>query len=247
MTRVKICGCMKVPDAVAAKDAGADFIGIMFAPGSRRRISIEEAQAIVEAVGPSLREIEVDSPPPLRHGSADDTSEWFRHGAEALDALLARKRPLTVGVFEDQSSEDVNAIADDVGLDLIQLSGRESWSDCLLANRQVVKAIEPLASIEPGTAIACLIDASRGRGIEADRESAAAIASRMPVWLAGGLTPDNVVDVLRDVRPWAVDVSSGVETDGAKDAAKVRDFVRAAKEAMSIIEGGMGWQYRRRP
>jgi phosphoribosylanthranilate isomerase len=102
----------------------------------------------------------------------------------------------------------------------------------------VVKAFEPLASIEPGTAIACLIDASRGRGIEADRESAAAIASRMPVWLAGGLTPDNVVDVLRDVRPWAVDVSSGVETDGAKDAAKVRDFVRAAKEATSTTEGG---------
>jgi phosphoribosylanthranilate isomerase len=237
MTRVKICGCMSVDDALTAKDAGADFIGIMFAANSRRRVSIEEAQAIVEAVGPPLGDLEVESPPPLRHGAEGDVSEWFRQGAEALDALLARKRPLTVGVFEDQALEDVNTVADEVGLDLIQLSGRESWSDCLLANRQVIKAMDPRGDAEPGTAIACLLDVSRGRGIAADRPAASAHSARMPVWLAGGLTPENVVDALRDVRPWAVDVSSGVETDGAKDAAKIRDFVRAAKEATSVIEG----------
>jgi phosphoribosylanthranilate isomerase len=238
MTRVKICGCMSVEGALVAKDAGADFIGIMFAPDSRRRMSIEDAQSIVEAVGPPLREMEVDSPPPLRHSAEGNASAWFRHGADALDALLERKRPLTVGVFEDQSMEDVNTIADDVGLDLIQLSGQESWADCLLANRQVIKAVDPRASIEPGTAIACLLDVSRGRGIAADRESAADIASRMPVWLAGGLTPENVVAALREVRPWAVDVSSGVETEGAKDPAKIGAFVGAAKGATSIIKGG---------
>jgi phosphoribosylanthranilate isomerase len=230
---------MCVDDALAAKRAGADFIGIMFAPGSRRRLSIEDAQAIVEGLGPSLRAIEQETPPPLRHGAEGDVAAWFQHGAMALDALLVRKRPLTVGVFEDQSLEEVNTIADEAGLDLIQLSGRESWSDCLMANRQVIKAIDGSSgeTIVSGTAIACLLDTSRGRGIEADRQTAAAIATHMPVWLAGGLTPDNVVEALHAVRPWAVDVSSGVETGGAKDPEKIGLFIRAARGATSVIEG----------
>ena len=241
MTRVKICGCMRVEDALVAKEAGADFVGLNFAPGSRRRVSIEEAQSIVEAVGRPLRELEQDEPPPTHHGPEGDTVEWFRHGAEALDRLLARKRPLTVGVFEDQPMEEVDTIADECGLDLIQLSGRESWGECLVANRQVIKAIDVppgatsdgvLAGVEPGSAIACLLDISRGRGIEVDREIAANVAARMPVWLAGGLTPENVSEVVRTVRPWAVDVSSGVETDGAKDARKIRAFVESARVAV---------------
>jgi phosphoribosylanthranilate isomerase len=235
MTRVKICGCMCIDDALAAKDAGADFVGLMFAPNSRRRLDIEEAQAIVAALGRPLREIEQPEPPPLYHGPEGDAVEWFRHGAEALDRLLARKRPLTVGVFEDQSMEEVNTIADEAGLDLVQLSGRESWADCLMANRQVIKAVEARTSvsdaldgIEAGTAIACLLDTSRGRGIELDRDVAVDVAARMPVWLAGGLMPETVGDIIRRVRPWAVDVSSGVETDGAKDADKIRAFIQAA-------------------
>jgi phosphoribosylanthranilate isomerase len=243
MTRIKICGCMRVEDAVVAKEAGADFIGIMFAPGSRRCVAVEEAQAIVEAVGLPLRELEQDEPPPLRHGAEGDAVAWFSHGAEALDRLLARKRPLTVGVFEDQPMEEVDTIADECGLDLIQLSGHESWGDCLLANRQVIKAVEVppdvtseevFAGLETGSAIAVLLDISRGRGIQIDREIAAEVAGIMPVWLAGGLTPENVSEIVRDVRPWAVDVSSGVETDGAKDAAKIRAFVEAAREAIEV-------------
>ena len=237
MTRVKICGCMRVEDALAAKEAGADFVGLMFAPGSRRRLSIEEGQAIVGALGAPLRDLEQSEPPPTHHAPEGDAAEWFRHGAEALERLLERKRPLTVGIFEDQSLEEVNTIADECGLDLIQLSGGESWADCLLAVRQVVKAIEMpsgasgddvVAGMEAGTAVACLLDASRGQGIAVDRAVAAAVAARLPVWLAGGLTPDNVSDAVREVRPWAVDVSSGVETDGAKDAAKIHAFVEAA-------------------
>jgi anthranilate synthase/indole-3-glycerol phosphate synthase/phosphoribosylanthranilate isomerase len=239
MTRVKICGCMTVDDVLVAKDTGADFVGIMFAPRSRRRVSIEDAQAIVDAVGPPLGAIEQESPPPLRHGVEGDPATWYGHGADALERLLARKQPLTVGVFEDQPIEEVNTIADETGLDLIQLSGSESWATCLLANRQVIKAFDRYSgdSIVSGTAIACLLDTSRGRGIELDRAWAADVASRMPVWLAGGLTPENVVEVLREVRPWAVDVSSGVETDGVKDAEKIRAFVNAAREATSVIEG----------
>ena len=227
---------MRAEDALAAKEAGADFVGLVFAPGSRRRLSIAEARAIVAALGPPLRD-----PPPCDLGPDGDAVEWFRHGAEALERLLAGRRPLTVGVFEDQSLEEVNAIADECGLDLIQLSGRESWADCQLASRPVVKAVDVapdatgddvVAGLQAGTAIACLLDVSRGQGIAVDPATAAAVAARLPVWLAGGLAPESVSDVVRRVRPWAVDVSSGVETDGAKDAAKIRAFTLAAKGAL---------------
>ncbi len=239
MTRVKICGCMRPEDALAAKEAGADFIGLMFAPESRRRLSIEQAQAVIAALGTPLSA----DRPELNRAFEGDAIAWFRHGAEALDRLLARKRPLTVGIFEDQTLDEANAIADECGLDLIQLSGRpsrEGWADCLRANRPVIKTIEPSPSdgsdgiidgLVPGTAVACLLDVSHGRGVAVDRAQAAALAARLPVWLAGGLTPENVSDAVREVRPWAVDVSSGVETDGAKDAAKIHAFVQAAKGA----------------
>lgn len=244
MTRVKICGLMRVDDALAAREAGADFVGLVFAPDSRRRLSIEEAQEIVGVLGPPLREVEEADPPPLHRAPESGVAEWFRHGAEALERLLARKRPLTVGVFEDQPLEEVDTIADEVGLDLIQLSGRESWGDCLLANRQVIKAIappsgtDPLAELEAGSAIACMLDVSRGRGIAADRAIAAALAARLPLWLAGGLTPENVSDAVLEVHPWAVDVSSGVETDGVKDAGKIRAFVAAVRGAVVTHRGG---------
>jgi len=239
---------MRVEDALAAKEAGADFIGLVFAPDSRRRLDLEEAQAIVEALGLPLRELEQAAPPPLTHGPEGGVAEWFRHAADALDRLLARKRPLAVGVFENQSLEEVNTIADEVGLDLIQLSGHESWSDCLLANRQVIKAVdvppaaragEVIATFQAGTAIACLLDVSRGQGVAVDRAVATAVAARLPVWLAGGLAPENVAEAIRDVRPWAVDVSSGVETGGAKDAAKIRKFIESAREALSTSQRRM--------
>ena len=239
MTRVKICGCMRVEDALAAKEAGADFIGLVFAPDSRRRLPIEQARAIVQALGAPLREVE--PPPPADRGVENDVAAWFRHGAETLERLLSHKRPLTVGIFEDQSLAEINAIAEQCGLDLVQLSGRESWADCRLANRPVVKAIEApnsaaadavVASLETGSAVACMLDGSRGHGIAADHAVAAEIAARLPLWLAGGLTPENVSDAVRAVRPWAVDVSSGVETDGAKDPEKIRAFVAAARMAV---------------
>ena len=236
MTRVKICGCMRPEDALAAMEAGADFIGLVFAPESRRRLSIEQAQAVIAALGTPLSADRLE----LNRAFEGDAIAWFRHGAEALDRLLARKRPLAVGIFEDQTLDEANAIADECGLDLIQLSGHEAWADCLRANRPVVKAVELspgdasdgiIDGFVPGTAVACLLDGSCGRGVEVDRGQAAALAARLPVWLAGGLTPENVSDAVREVQPWAVDVSSGVETGGAKDAAKIHAFVQAAKGA----------------
>jgi phosphoribosylanthranilate isomerase len=240
VTRVKICGCMKVADAIAAAEAGADFIGIMFAERSRRRVSPEEAALIVRAVGTPLREMDQADPPPAHPGRFESKEAWFAKGADALDRLLARKRPLVVGVFENQDIERINETADESGIDLIQLSGDEPWSDALLANRQVIKVVgqrtgrtaaEIEAGIEPGTAIAVMFDPSSGTGTVGDWTIAAEIASSVRLWLAGGLSPDNAADAIRIVRPWAVDVSSGVETDGAKDAAKMAQFVRAVREA----------------
>jgi len=238
MTRVKICGCMRVEDAVAAADAGADFIGIIFAD-SRRRVEIDEAARIAAAVGAPLRDIEQDEPPPHASPHADaGAAAWFARGAVALDRLLARKRPLVVGVFEDQAADEVNEVADEVGLDLVQFSGHEPWGDCLLANRQVIKVVRPAAgnariepAIEAGSAIAVMLDASRGTGAAADRDAARRLACEVPLWLAGGLAPDTVAAAIREVRPWCVDVSTGVETAGSKDAAKIAAFVRAVREA----------------
>jgi phosphoribosylanthranilate isomerase len=228
---------MRVADAVAALEAGADFVGVNFT-NSRRRVSVEEAAVISASVGSPLRDLGQDEPPPLHPGRFDSVESWFSHGAEALERLLQRKRPLVVGVFEDQSINDVNEIAEEAGLDLVQLSGEEPWTDCLLATRQAIKAIRPrqgepvedlLGRLESGAALAFMLDPSRGRGERADLELARELGARMPFWLAGGLNADNVSAAIVSARPWAVDVASGVETDGAKDPAKIAAFVAAAK------------------
>lgn len=229
---------MCIADAVAAADAGADFIGVMFAE-SRRRLTPAQAASIVAALGSPLRDLEHDTPPPLHPGSFSSIDDWFAHGAEALDRLLAGKRPLVVGVFEDQPIDEVNQIAEESGIDLIQLSGDEPWSDCLLANRQAIKALrtqpettaaDVLSRIEAGAALAVMLDSSRGTGREGNWETARDVAARIPLWLAGGLTPENVAAAIAMVRPWCVDVSSGVESSGAKDPAKIAAFVLAATE-----------------
>jgi len=218
----------------------------MFAE-SRRRVSVEEAAEIVRALGPPLLASDVASPPtPAASGGADDLRAWFEHGAAALERMLARKRPLTVGVFAGNDPDEINDIADESGVDLIQLSGGEAWETCLLANRQVIKSVaigpqdtveDALARIRGGSALAVLLDRAEagaygGTGKAFDWGVAAAVAAAMPAWLAGGLTPENVAAAVARVRPWCVDVSSGVETDGVKDAAKIQAFVQAAKGAV---------------
>jgi len=241
MMRVKICGVMRAEDALVAAEAGADFIGLVFA-ASPRRLSTAQAGEIVRALGSPLRDA---ATAPLRQPEAASPADWFRRAAQALEGLLERKRPLTVGVFADMDFETVNSIADECGVDLIQLSGGESWHDCVLANRQVIKAVHVgegasadsvLAGIEAGAAVACLLDpqvagARGGTGQRLDWEVAARVARELPIILAGGLTPDNVAEAVRTVRPWAVDVSSGVEREGVKDGDRIRAFVAAAKEA----------------
>ena len=245
MTRVKICGCRSVEVALAAAEAGADFVGLMFAPSSKRRIDLEDASEIVRALGTPLSELEMQMPPAAFRTDVTGLGPWFQHGASALERLLEHKRPLTVGVFAGKDQDEINEIVDECGIDLIQLSGGEPWGACLLANRQVIKAVHvgveddaasAMKRMETGGAMAVLLDKAHaaafgGKGEAFDWSVATAIAAEMPVWLAGGLTVDTVAEAIRSVHPWAVDVSSGVETDGAKDIVKIRAFVAAAKSA----------------
>ena len=220
MTLVKICGLREPAHALTAAEAGADFIGLVFAE-SRRQVSVEQARAIVCALGE-----------PLAAAGG---------GAAHIEALLRRKRPLVVGVFAGADADAVNRTADAVGLDLVQLSGGEPWEMCEKLSRPVLKAVkvkdgasaeEVIAGTGPGAVP--LLDthaegALGGTGRAFDWAVAAEVARRFPVVLAGGLTPDNVGEAIRRVGPFGVDVCSGVRTDGALDRHKLAGFVAAVR------------------
>ena len=245
MTLVKICGNRTPADVLTAAEAGADFVGIVFAESSRR-VDVDEAQAMVRALGRPLAEHEFELPPPARPHIREEVDEWFRHGSQVIEAYLEVKRPLTVGVFADQPIEEVNELAAEAGVDLVQLSGDESWECCLLLAKQAIQVLhvspldspsDPMDYVEPGFALALMLDAAHGPyrgggGKPFDWEVARLVAERMPVFLAGGLTPENVGEAVRRVRPWSVDVSSGTERDGRKDHERVREFVRAVRSAV---------------
>jgi len=218
VTKVKICGLSEVEHVVAAGEAGADFVGMLFAP-SKRQVTPEKAGQLAEAVH------SLDSPPAL------------------------------VGVFVNLPAEEVNRIAEDCRLDLVQLSGDETWEYCLEIERPVIKTIhiaegqtagEVIAEIEHGYGIfqgkdiTCHLDthtddAYGGTGQSFSRQVAAGVAARLPVIIAGGLTPDNVGKLVSEIHPWGVDVSSGVESDGKKDISKIKEFI---DEVKAVAGGG---------
>ena len=212
MTKVKVCGLSEIEHALAAGKAGADFLGLVFAP-SKRRVSLEKALSLVEAVH-SLR-----------------------------------PRPAIVGVFVNSPVQEVNQIADSCQLDLVQLSGDETQEYCQQIERPVIKAIhvsrgwsaeELLAHLEnsqlrPGSRSPIyLLDTlvkhqHGGTGQSFAWEIAREATAKFPVIIAGGLHPKNVDQVVARLRPWGVDVSSGVETDGVKDVEKIRCFIKAVR------------------
>ena len=213
MTRVKICGLSEVEHALAAAKAGADFIGMVLAP-SNRQLSAEKASQIVGA-------IQNISP-----------------------------RPETVGVFVNSPIGEVNRIADYCHLDWVQLSGDEGWDYCQQIERPLIKAIHVSATtkiseiaerIATGHQLSlyrklvCLLDSKvenmyGGTGQTYEWQLVKEISARFPVIIAGGLNPANVSQLLKEVNPWGVDVSSGVESKGRKDIAKIVAFIEAVRE-----------------
>lgn len=240
---VKICGIKDPEMALHTKAAGADFIGLVFADKSKRRVSVEEARQIVAAVRKG------STAKPLARAVASDSSDapqWFASNAQAVSRYLRAggRVPLVVGVFADQDMDEVNQIAEQVDLDVIQLSGMEGFEVAKRACRPCIKAVhvgddgKGAAAIEAGKAEMVLLDTKGkggergGTGVAFDWDVARKVqqADGVPLFLAGGLTVANIADAVAQVAPWAVDVSSGVEAEpGVKDEAKIRDFVKRAK------------------
>lgn len=212
MTRVKICGIRDEVHALAAVEAGADFVGLVLAPSSRR-VSVTRACQIAKAVKASSAKTQV------------------------------------VGVFVNTPAGQVNEIANHCLLDWVQLSGDESWDYCLQIERPIIKAIhvgtQSLFELDNSLSMASQLLSSRGfialldthvegryggSGKSFNWDLARELARKFPIMVAGGLKPENVASLIQKARPWGVDVSSGVETAGEKDIAKIRAFIAAVKK-----------------
>ena len=203
-TQVKICGVTNVADALAAAAAGADMIGLNFYDGSPRFISVPTAAEISRALPPFV---------------------------------------LRVGVFVNPAEELVMRAIGESNLSLLQFHGDEPSDFCTQFGLMSVKALrvqnaESLKQLENFHTDAFLLDAHSKSGLGGTGEKfnwdLAVEAQKFgkPIFLAGGLTPENVADAVRKVRPFAVDVASGVESaPGKKDHAKVKAFIQAVRSA----------------
>ncbi|WP_455374701.1 phosphoribosylanthranilate isomerase [Kaarinaea lacus] len=201
-TRVKICGITRVQDAIAAVNSGADAIGLVFYEDSPRAISIENARAIVQKLPPFVS---------------------------------------VVGLFVDPSPKDVAAVLHRVSLDLLQFHGNELPSECAAYSKPYIKAIK----VKEGDDIAAQVSKyTTARGVLLDTYDPrlpggtgrvfdwTKIPKKLdkPLILAGGLTAENVWQAISKVRPFAVDVSGGVEAaKGIKDPEKIAAFMRGVQ------------------
>ncbi len=201
--KVKICGITRLDDALAAVRLGADALGFNFWPRSKRYLPPADARAIVRR----------------------------------LPAFVT-----PVGVFVDPTRDEVLRAVDQAGIAVAQLHGDEEPALCASLPVPVLKGIrlsgpKAVAQLAAYEVMGFLLDAPSagygGSGTTCDWSLAAEVARELPVVLAGGLHPDNVAEAVRVVRPWAVDVASGVESaPGVKDGARMRLFVERAKEAV---------------
>ncbi|MFI8687415.1 N-(5'-phosphoribosyl)anthranilate isomerase [Rossellomorea sp. NPDC077527] len=199
MTKVKVCGIRTLEEAEWALDAGADAIGFVFAE-SKRKIDVETAARISASLPTHL---------------------------------------LKIGVFVNETMDRLEEIFHLVDLDYVQLHGDESVRFCHTINLPFIKAIpvkekEDIAGMEDFGGEMILLDSGKGphrggNGTTFNWDYTDSVITPQHLILAGGLNPDNVREAITKVRPYMVDVSSGVETDGRKDRMKIESFIREAK------------------
>ncbi len=199
-TRIKICGITRPEDGVAVAEAGGDAIGLVFYGPSPRHVTIAQAQAIVGALPPFVT---------------------------------------VVGLFVNASDNEIREVLDNVPLGLLQFHGDEPAGACGGYERPYIKALRMAPGLDVAATVACYRDAqgilldayqpgvAGGTGEVFDWQ-AVPDGLKKPIILAGGLTPQNVSEAVAQVRPYAVDVSGGVEAaKGIKDIGKISAFVAA--------------------
>src|SRR6266568_267450 len=198
--KVKICGIQTYEDATAAIAADADMLGFIFVKDSKRAIDVKTAKSTLDKV---------------------------------------RRKIAIVGVFKNNSLEEVQTICAQMNFDLVQLHGQEDQQFCEKVARPVIKSFGLVSDFAVADTVQqlaqydvthYLIDRQNpGEGEPLSLSNAALIANAYPLFFAGGLTPENVADVVREVKPFAVDVISGVKTKGKFDYEKMKRFVKNAK------------------
>jgi anthranilate synthase / indole-3-glycerol phosphate synthase / phosphoribosylanthranilate isomerase len=270
---VKICGITSEGDAIAAADAGADMLGLMFVPTSKRVVSIEKAHDISSEIRSRTLQKDVIVSHPVEDELLNEP--WLAAHARRMSSNMP-KRPMLVGIFQNQPLNFVLHTVAAVPLDMVQLHGSEPVEWAKHISVPVIKAFHVAADgtglegiTRPGFHEFVLLDSMRpdglsgGSGKVVDWDLATKVVAAgeigdtkvpemsgetnggtngvggvkpaktgmMPIILAGGLTPENVEEAVKKVRPWAVDVSGGVEgADGlSKDIIKMTAFISAAK------------------
>ncbi|OIQ86133.1 N-(5'-phosphoribosyl)anthranilate isomerase [mine drainage metagenome] len=206
-TRIKICGITRVDDALAAAEAGADAIGLVFYPPSPRAVDLEQALAIRRALPPFVASVAL----------------FVNADAGAVESVIERLRPSLLQFHGDESPAEcarfaypyVRAARMRPGLDLVDFASRYASAQGILVD--------------------AFVDGYGGGG-EVFDWSLIPRNVDFPIVLSGGLNARNVAQAVRCVRPWAVDVSSGVESArGVKSAAAMREFVAAVREADALL------------
>lgn len=240
--KIKICGVKDIQTAQISKELGADMIGLVFAE-SKRQINISTAASIVRSVGKPLRYLDLDQPPPLMKNNEIQLSQWFLDSHKILDSYLLNKKPLTVGVFAEQSIEEINQIAEATDIDIVQLSGNYSLEDALSINRQTFFSIgispkdnevELLQRIKPGFSLSLIFDSVSNKHLGGTGETfnwalLDKINQQIPFILAGGLNTNNVELAISSFKPWGVDVSSGIEENGQKNPRLIKEFINKVR------------------